>query len=218
MGIYDIMSIQAATNGDIQTMQYLIITNKTAIDYLKIGKIASKNGKIEIIKLMDKYFPLNGLQYISKAVKYNHIDIVKYIVEKTNFVNIYNKVGIYASKYNNFLVMKWVVDNGADDFNMFASVSAKYGYIELLKWLLLKGANKMNMIALFAAEGGNVDIVKFLLESGATNKYDIYLVAKTHNHEELCKYLRNDAGIKDENSTSIFSKLLNPFKKILMFQ
>lgn len=219
MGIYDIMAINAARTGDVQTMQYLFIGNKSKLDYLKIGKVAAKNGKLEIIKLLDKYFPLNGIQYIAKAVKFNHLEIVKYISEQTNFVNIHNKIGTYAAMYNNFLIMKWAVDNGANDFNMFASVAAKYGYIELLKWLLLNGADKINMITLFATEGGNLDIVKFLLEKGATNANDIYYIAKDLKHQKICDYLVKEKGIKDidQTSESLINKVLYPLKKIFHY-
>lgn len=218
MGIYDIMSIHAAKTGDVQTMQYLFITNKNHLDYLKIGNVAAKYGKLEIIKLLDKYFPLHGIQYISKAVKHNNIEVVKYIVEQTNFVNIYNKIGIYAAMYNNFLIMKWAVENGANDLDMFASVTAKYGYIELLKWLILKGANKFNMMNLFAAEGGNVDVVMFLFEKGSNNVNDVYYVAKDFKHEKLCEYLRKEKSVKDDEvDVTMVERILYPVKKLFSY-
>jgi len=142
---------------------------------------------------------------IIEASKNGHIEIVKVMIEKGLDINTLDDVGYTALSYaalNGYLdVVDLLIEYGADvnvtnHWGGNALVQAAFfGHVDIAKILIDNGAN-MNVtihgdsLVVYAAKNGFDDLVEHLINAGATYKY---------SKEKLC----NGGG---EKKTSIFKK------------
>jgi ankyrin repeat protein len=127
-------------------------------DY-KLIMLASKHGHLDILKYLFEHvfskkvenpgkIDKNMLYSIAleKACKYNHFNVVKYLVELgTNVEELFGSNNIiHACENGNLELVKYLVENGIDIhvYNEYpAFVAADRGHFDIVKYLIGKGVN-----------------------------------------------------------------------------
>lgn len=165
---------------------------------LKLVKSLVEKGGPNLIK--DSY----AGQALLHATEQEHLDIIKFLVEKgvdvndTCFDSYYqeeefqNTVLMIAAEKGNLEITKYLIENGADvngtgyEDQTPLHCAATYGKLDIIKFLVEKGADIEfqdgygQTPASTAAANGNTEIVKFLLDKlpkKSRNKDDIMLDA-----------------------------------------
>ncbi|MHB9147046.1 MAG: ankyrin repeat domain-containing protein [Candidatus Amoebophilus sp.] len=200
-GADSLLLLDAAKNGDIELVKYLIgqgaEVNAKDNNGRTVLLIAAFNGRLATVKWLlengasleekDKY----GFTALLLAAVNGHIDTLKWLLangasleEKSNNGNT---VLLIAAFNGRLATVKWLLENGASleekDNNGFTAllIAARNGHLATVKWLLENGSsleeknNNGYTTLLEAAYNGHLDTVKWLLENGASleekNKY-----------------------------------------------
>lgn len=137
------------------------------------------------------------------AIKKNHLDVVKYLVENDK-CEIYNINAAFkeSCKFGNVEMAKFLDDSGANTecpFNSPLFMAVRSGSLEMVKYLVEKGADiKMqntlakNDFLSIASANGNLEIVKYLVENGIKiNEKAIEAAIKNKNYA-VVHYLTSD--------------------------
>ena len=126
---------------------------------------------------------------------------------------------LYATEYNNIVIIKWSLKNGAN-VHSYGDRALRYasrtGYLEIVKLLLDRGANihAYNDMALqLAADNDHFEIVKLLIASGA-DVSTLYYCGTHHVGENSCleriKRLLNagiDICIRDDQASQLAARM-----------
>ena len=106
---------------------------KGANNFNYVMIIASRDGHIDIVKLMIDYGANNFDLAMNNASYNGHIDIVKLMI-----------------------------DNGANNFNWVMNNASRCGHIDIVKLMIDYGANDWKMAMKNASLGGHIDIYNYL--------------------------------------------------------
>ena len=167
---YDGIMIDAASQGNIDTVQ--LILDSGATDYDDAIDSAIDGGHIEIVKLlMDKGGNYN--YYMAAAACKGNMEIVQLMLGKG--ACDYNWA-IENATYDGYIeIVKLMLDKGAEYLPI--NLAAGNGHIEIVK-LFLETSKKdgkyhidYNTALEYAVMGENIDIVLLILDRGANN-YD----------------------------------------------
>lgn len=149
---------------------------------MKNPKVAMKNGtitgNIDLVRLSIEKgvdvnkININGHYPIITSIENNHINLVKYLIEKGADVNIERFEPLkYASSGGNLYIVKYLIETGVDINSYEATVA--------LGW---------------AASAGHLNIVKYFVKIGVNihvyNDYPLRM-AITNGHEDIVKFLEN---------------------------
>ena len=120
---------------------------------------------------------------------------------------------IEASKYGDFLQVKYLIENGADihaQNNYVLCWSARSGHLNIVNYLVENGSDihARNDYALrYSANNGYLVVVKYLVENGAdihANNDDALRLSATYDHIEIVKYLvENGADIHAQDNYAL---------------
>lgn len=132
-------------------------------DYSYIAEGAAAGNHLYLVKYAVEMGARNYEDIVLLAAKYGNLDVIKYIASISTFdllfENIYNRIAPIVAEYGHDNIVKFAIENGADNYQGIANGAAKYGNLEMVKFAVSNGANNFNEIAKRAAKGGHLIIV-----------------------------------------------------------
>lgn len=151
-------------------------------------------GTINIFKKIINNYSANdiiGLSPLYIATKYNHMEIIEYLINNGVNINYVNRYGKYTALHlacvlGRIAIVEYLIENGADTdlLSLFdytpIELAAKYGHIEIIKYFTKKidkiNCNLINK-SLYAAfnqeyeDDINIDVINYLIKIGANINY-----------------------------------------------
>ena len=216
--------IEAAENGDIETVRYLINSEVDIDAQDQEGNtalmLASQNGYFDIVKLLvdnGAYIDIKN-KYGITAIDYSrNSEILKLFMDIAPYYILNNKeILIYQSNFDNEENVKILLNNGIDvnyigPYGTTAIILARS--IEIVKILIDAGANinmqdnNGNTILMNVSARGQSDILELLLEHGANinikDKYGrtAFTYAVSAGNDNIIKILlKNGYNINTQNN------------------
>lgn len=160
------------------------------------------------------------------AAKKNDLELLKKCIdeEKTdiNYSNSKNKrVGHYAIKHNNLVMLQWLVEHGYQisskiDYMGYAIENEEYqialekGFFEIFKWLHKKfgfyemrkyGPNNPENITYYAVKENDLETLKWMIQKGYPADHEEYQLALEEGFFEIFKWLHEH--VKECNSDQV---------------
>lgn len=138
---------------------------------------------------------------IKIAISQNHLELVKYLIERGAPIDIptksgYFSVGLAEASYKGYLdIVKYLIEKGANihiDNDHSIILASSQGHLEVVKYLVEHGANVHvdDERALKLASGnGHLEVVKYLVERGTNNLQSALLGASSSGNLDIVKYL-----------------------------
>jgi len=194
---------------------------KTQQDTLKHGV---KIGDLDIVKSIiegNEVFDNYKYEYVLReAIINGHLNIVKYIIDKSGFVktfiSVFEKRHIVIAAQNGHLeIIKYIIEHWPKEYhtiniiNEATAVASEKGYLEIVMFLVNElGANvqpkgEMStytydpLALIYSIDKGHLEIVKFLLTKIPINdnilKNTLYRAIK-HLHFDIVRYLVEEVG------------------------
>lgn len=220
---------------NVKTCFHDLITKMglTETDELDIAKCTDNKDKLLLLQISCIVGDLQMCKYLIQicgcidmtntlmfGVIYNHLDIVKYLVEKGIDIDVGNSYAIIRSAGDgNLDIVKYLVENGAsiDNKNLLYSAIGG-GNLEIVKYLVEKGANINDPHLLsYAVECDNFEIVKYLVDKGANvNNSSTLSNAVLNNNLEIVKYLV-EKGANANDLSSLYNAINNDNLEILKY-
>lgn len=191
----------AASNGRLEIMEFLLSTHVYKYNRRKCNFIlcdTSMNGYIDIFKCLINYFSNKKLDLYDpycEAVKYGHLDIVRYIrnIQPTMCANK-NNVVTYAVGSGHLDVVRYICDAGIDQIENLDDLLHKAvlrGHVRIAKYLQEIGANLKLPNAFNAALDSNkIKMVKYVVDQD-TNLDSILSCINADGNRMLKKAIRN---------------------------
>ena len=171
-----------------------------------------KNHYLNIVKYIDLLQTEFQYDYKLEDKSPELLYLAKQLVPKYYSYNKENALN-FASLKGKLLVVKYLVENGADitHLNNEAVRWASYdGHLEIVKYLVENGADitdENNQALRYASYYGYLELVKYLVENGSdVNAEDNYALreASENGHLEIVKYLTEHvADITAEDNNAI---------------
>ncbi len=168
----------------------------------RLLNISVKKGYLPLVKILDTD---NGIKFISEAVKYGHLELLKYLTEKyskhPDILKPLTKAISVAAKNKDIKMVKYLTEQGVDlTGNHILTHAVNNEDITMIKYLIEHGANVNSTIGNrlsvleTAAKTGNMVIVKILIENGATLNSRVAITAMNSGYTELFNYLILEHG------------------------
>ena len=189
---------------DVSTFQYLIDRGADINDYIYAVKYASKNGHLDIVKLLTTTTRNISIRTdydsaIISASEYGHIDIVKFLTDNCANIRAHNDLALVRASQNGHLdIVKFLIEKGANIHTYIDSAikhASARGNLEVVKILIEPGADvhASNDYSLgYASANGHLNIVKILVEKGANIHADNDFAIKwasINGHLEVVQFL-----------------------------
>lgn len=191
-------------------------------------KRAVQVGNLKVVRFFVEQgiYDLNKLELLPLATKYNHMDIVKYLIKKGARIYINNnstdtKQNRNTQKkyvndtldyyiYNGDLEMvRYLNNHGVDihkDRDRSLYQAARFGHLHIVKYLVENGAKNPNALRA-AAINDHLDIVEYLLNNGADIqifKNRAFCDAASYGYLDIVSFLlENGADINSENDLAL---------------
>lgn len=191
-------------------------------------KRAVQVGNLKVVRFFVEQgiYDLNKLELLPLATKYNHMDIVKYLIKKGARIYINNnstdtKQNRNTQKkyvndtldyyiYNGDLEMVSYLNNHGVDIHKDRDRSlyqaARFGHLHIVKYLVENGAKNPNALRA-AAINDHLDIVEYLLNNGADIqifKNRAFCDAASYGYLDIVSFLlENGADINSENDLAL---------------
>lgn len=188
-------------------------------------KRAVKVGNLKVVRFFVEHgiYDLNKLGLLPLATKYNHMDIVKYLIK--NGANIYTNMNtkVYSDTQKNNVndtfdyyiysgdleMVRYLKKHGVNihrDRDSSLYQAARFGHLHIVKYLIENGAKNPNALRA-AAMNNHLDIVEYLLNNGAniqSFKNRAFCDAASFGYLDIVIYLlENGADINSENSLAL---------------
>ena len=153
-------------------------------------KIELYGGLVELFK--DEQ---DSLEAYNLAASHGHIELVKYLVKlsKRRKVWYHYELGagmINASRAGQFPMVKYLIEQGAGEYNTSIALAAMYGHTDLVKYLVAVSDENIDWDDAMkcAATGGYIHLVEYFIEQGAEDFDEAMTGAATRGHTGLVKY------------------------------
>lgn len=204
----------AVKNNDLTTVKKMIKNKEQVYLHDIVMSKAARFGLIGIIQYLESQgFSVcdpNDNEPLRYAVKYGHIDTVKYLISRGANVHAKNDcVVCWAAQGGNLDIIKYLVDMGVDvnaQGGLALYSAAEYGNLGFIKYLVEEhGAdvNIMNGVPLQqSAKKGHIKTVEYLINQGANPQNQLAIFwAISNGHHNVLKYLiKHGADIHSPNS------------------
>lgn len=165
----------AVDRNHIELLKYLLCLNISKWDLLEVVERACKQGKMEILKLVEEKYPNSNVfsnwSVLGDACEGGNREILDFILPR--------------------------MDGNHWDTGLFGA--CRGGHLEIVKEMLGRGAKNVNEAMCSACYKGSLPIVKLLVEHGATNWYwGLKNATQWTNNIELVKYLLDRMDDQEE--------------------
>lgn len=173
----DIKLCDACYEGDIEAVKLCLINGEGSLGWGLRGA-CRKEGNIEIVKLLVEYHTNTNNMNNSDRIKYlnwglssacagNNLEIVKYLVD--NGADNFDD-GLLATCFKGTCeTADFLVKCGASKFEKCLAQACHEGHLEIAKFMIAKKATNWNEGLLNACHGGRIELVALMLDYGATN-------------------------------------------------
>ncbi len=160
-------------------------------------------------KLFKMYPVINNLLVYS--AKEGELPLVIYSISKGADINEYSGLALrWAAEANHYEIVKYLVENGANDISLAFLNASMEGNIDIVKYLVEKGANihfQNDQALILASIRGRLRVVKYLIEKGADihiNSDQPLRDASEYGHLGIVEYLiENSADIHAEADAAL---------------
>lgn len=187
-------------------------------DYLGIKYIKTKN--IDFYKLyphFDGAILLTGdLKLIKSLIskenvrpfcvlifKYGKVEVAQYYLSILNhqYLDPYwlNKNIAFASETNNWEMIHFLIQCGANDFNYAMRSASHFENWDMVKFYAGKGAFDFNFVIKSASKFDNLEMVKYCVERGAWDFFPALKIAQQKGYYEITNYLLSLLSQEDLN-------------------
>lgn len=162
---------------------------------------ASVNGNLEMLIYIFNKTGTLAYPCLHNAVIYNHIDIVEYLMDKNQTININTAICLIRNnKYDMFVFCfdnKLFSNLSINELEFLMTESARYNCIEIMKYLHSKNVPYLLLTMQHAIIAGHLNIVQYL------NEYNLYdtdscAYAAYYNHLEILKYIIDKAPYNND--------------------
>lgn len=136
---------------------------------------------------------LDPRECLITAAEKGHFDVIKAAVKSLpaeSRQDSLDRAMSYAASGGYLDIVKFLVDQGATDFNIALIWAAGEGHLEIVNFLIQRGANKFDTALEAAAENGHLDLVKYLItkvEPG--ERYNALVYAAGGGHLDVVEYI-----------------------------
>jgi ankyrin repeat protein len=195
---------KAISFGDLDYVKHLADEKGVEISYDVIGS-AIESGNLNFVKYLvdEKGFEIHDIDAVASAAISGDLSIVKYFVDDKK-VAIGDKALEWAAEGNHVDIVKYLINKGAPIGSNIVYYAAGHGDLDFVKYLVdEKGATIDDAAVGAATRYGYTPIVKYLVDDkGATiSDNAIYHAAKNDN-SYLVKYFIKKGGKISENAVN----------------
>jgi F-box domain len=95
-----------------------ILFTRKSLQYIHLSHEAAKLGYLNILKWLEERNNIIDAHTLTNAIKYNHIDVAKWLLLQNHYDGTYMIYLNTAVSYGNFDMMQWICENG-DSFSLY---------------------------------------------------------------------------------------------------
>lgn len=215
--------IHASRNGDFGTTKLLLENGANVHTKSDLPlEVASKNGHLEVVKLLSQYNEDINIIPLELAAGNGHLEVVKFLSENGP---VSDRALLISSGRNHFKIVKFLLEKNKQNvyINESLIIASEHGYTKIVKLLLEQvgvNVNAENGKALKkASANGHLEVVKLLIKNGANvnvSNSSPLVSASWHGHLEIVKLLlKNGAEVTTrslERASPKITKLLQSYK------
>jgi|SRR5579872_1621463 len=206
--------IGAAKSGNLEILQWLKegmsddIWRYILNDYVA-GKMcyhaAARNNKQMLMWIRENQSnPTRSLgNAIKGAAKYNHFDIIKWLIkqtEDTDITDVTSTLILNAAIGGHVELLKWCTENNFVNKDIIAYMCHNNYFcksMEVVQWLIAEGIKcniptEMINICVYAAKYGRLDILKWLQKNNTLDTSTVYAWAVARGHFDVCIWLKDE--------------------------
>ena len=162
------------------------------------GDLSDKEYYLFSVKHKESYYGnMNENKKLQKAIKFNELDIVRYLVEEKGLKISDDAVSI-ASKNRHLDMVTYLVEKGAKINNNAVFYAVVDKNLDMVTYLVEKGARIVSGEVHQAILNNDLDMVTYLVEKGAKiDNYAVEFAAGTGNLELVTYLVEKGAKIGD---------------------
>ena len=199
----EICCLNAASNGDIETLKWLRAHNCPWNS--SVSDHAAEAGQVELLKWAVE----NGAPWSRSALKKlsdNHkldIDLMKWAKEHNCAWDPFFLFTLAKNKMRDEL--EWAVENGCPWDQTDCSVAAQVNDFEMLKWMHEHGCgwNSAGWEFIYAWNNSNTEILTWLLEKGCDNPATACKLEFTKGSPEVFEWMKEKTVLTARTKTSV---------------
>src|SRR3989338_6663690 len=143
----------AAKGGHLELVHRMLQLNATnpssVINYDACMLAAATHGHLEIIDLMLGWGATNYHETMLEAIRRGHLPVVQAMDARC--LELRNTYLVVAAEYNQIIVVKYFIDQGAINFNEGLITAAGEGHLAIVRLLLNHGATSYGMAIITAS-------------------------------------------------------------------
>lgn len=162
--------------------------------------LAAKKGSLKILDyLYKKNYSVNFLAELGnlmfKAVKYNHLNIIKYLLSKGAKLNLdYLKIAVRS---NYFKIVDFIFSELKPDPTIYLNLSAKKNYINLVKYFFRNNGVISRKTLVLASRNNNLKLIKFIVSELSYITDEAFYVAAESGCIDIVKFFHKKGKIID---------------------
>lgn len=143
---FQTMADYAALQGKLDILNYALEMGGIGISYFQIVKNAVINGNLDLVRnILTNHNIHNIRKLANEAAGFGHVHILEYLISLG--AEDYDSMLKKAVKYNHFNVVKYLVENQLyTKFNKLAKIALENSNIKILIYALRRGANNYDFL------------------------------------------------------------------------
>lgn len=183
--------------GYLPMVRWLISTGKALVNADFATKEAAECGHLEVLDLLVSKGASIGASDLERACVGGHLHVIQWIRDKRPDLAITTNSVTWAAQNGHLKVLAYLLDNGGDCDNGYAtSKAAENGHLEVLDLLVSRGASITTFDLERACAGGRMHIIKWIRAKKPDLPISTNAVsyAAGHGHLEVLEYLLENGG------------------------
>ncbi len=137
---------------------------------------------------------LNNEDLLNDAIKYNHVDLVKYIIIKNMFNEYEQKIKyvLRTSVVNNSIeLVKYLIEEeNANNFDEAMTYAAQNNHKDMVNYFIAKGASNFDDGLVQATESDHKTMVDYMVILGATDFARAIMSVQNIGNYDMVNYLK----------------------------
>ena len=156
----------AIVNGKLDAVKYLVEECKLPIELYE----TFEKGKINIIKyLVDKHIIIPNYKSLYNAVRYNTIDVIKYLIEECKIQSTVNE-------------LRYAINNTIDVIKYFIEECKMKPTVNELKWAVARDSEHGVILIKYLIEECKIEPTEYILE----------LAVRGYHYQQVTQYLSEE--------------------------
>lgn len=197
--LYSVSYLNRALNGAASSGQIDIVKNMLGLgahSYATSLNLASKDGHLEIVKLMVQYEtdPESLGEAFSIASEFGHLHIVQFIYTLGIPEDHLEPAFANAASQGHVNVVNFLIEVGVTNLEQGLNYAAYEGQVQVMERLVQSGdfgTEELNEALVYAADGDEINSVRYLVALGANNIDEALAYAFDNGNVDIMLFLQS---------------------------